>query len=101
VCLPTRTNGEIDGVMTFEVDVTERVRDARSVELAEVQLRELEERLRLALVAADIGTWDFNPINGALLRSLDSSRVLPEREQDRLPGKVEPGAIAQRDTIDE
>ncbi|HEX7839760.1 MAG TPA: PAS domain-containing protein, partial [Kofleriaceae bacterium] len=66
VYLPTRTNGEIDGVMTFDVDVTERVRSARSAELAEVQLRELDERLRLALVAADIGTWDFNPATGAL-----------------------------------
>ena len=27
-------------------------------------LREQEERVRLAVEAADIGTWDFNPLTG-------------------------------------
>jgi PAS domain S-box-containing protein len=30
------------------------------------ELREQAERLKLALEAADIGTWDFNPVTGAL-----------------------------------
>src|SRR5262245_40453871 len=33
-------------------------------EQAEAALREQEERLRLAVEAADLGTWDFNPIAG-------------------------------------
>jgi PAS domain S-box-containing protein len=40
-------------------DVTER-------KAAEEALRESAERLRLATDAADIGTWDFDPVAGAL-----------------------------------
>lgn len=33
---------------------------------AEEALRESEDRLRLAVEATGLGTWDFNPITGAL-----------------------------------
>jgi PAS domain S-box-containing protein len=36
--------------------------EMRRREKAEMALREQEERIRLAVEAADIGTWDFNPI---------------------------------------
>lgn len=35
-------------------------------ELAELELRAGEARLRIALEAAGLGTWDYNPITGAL-----------------------------------
>ena len=41
------------------VDITDR-------KLAEQQRTESEDRLRLATEAADIGTWDFNPVTGEL-----------------------------------
>ena len=41
---------------------------------AETALREREERMRMAVDSADIGTWDFNPITGEaqLVRSRES-----------------------------
>ena len=43
----------------FEADITEHER-------AFEQLRESEDRLRLAAEAADVGTWDFKPDSGLL-----------------------------------
>ncbi|WP_338871506.1 PAS domain-containing protein [Spirosoma sp. SC4-14] len=44
------------------VDVTDRKR-------AEMQTRETEERLRLAIQSAQLGTWDMNPLTGELIWS--------------------------------
>jgi signal transduction histidine kinase/DNA-binding response OmpR family regulator len=45
----------------------EEAREARDrAELAELELRAGEARLRIALEAAGLGTWDYNPITGAL-----------------------------------
>lgn len=45
----------------------EEAKDARHrAELAELELRAGEARLRLALESAGLGTWDFNPMTGAL-----------------------------------
>ncbi|MEP0545306.1 MAG: PAS domain S-box protein [Rhodothermales bacterium] len=40
--------------------------DVTAQKEAEQALREVEERFRLATDAAQIGTWDYNPISGAL-----------------------------------
>lgn len=65
---PTRDlDGEVSGILTFAIDVTEWV-DARrkAEELArdlhrqQVATHESEERLRLALAATGLGTWDFD-----------------------------------------
>jgi PAS domain S-box-containing protein len=45
--------------LVFFVDVSAQKR-------AEEALRRSEERLRLTLEAADMGTWDFDPVTGAL-----------------------------------
>jgi PAS domain S-box-containing protein len=45
----------------------EAAKDARHrAELAELELRAGEARLRLALESGGLGTWDFNPMTGAL-----------------------------------
>src|SRR6185369_13808171 len=46
----------VDGLVW---DITER-------KLAEQTLRESEGRLQLAVAATSLGTWDFNPVSGAL-----------------------------------
>ncbi|HEY0020625.1 MAG TPA: PAS domain-containing protein [Longimicrobium sp.] len=52
-------DGAISGIFVHGVDVTDQVHARQHVE-------RLEERLRLALESADIGTWDFDPVSGAL-----------------------------------
>lgn len=45
----------------------EEAREARHrAELAELELRAGEARLRIALEAAGLGTWDYNPLTGML-----------------------------------
>ncbi|MGV8073006.1 MAG: PAS domain S-box protein [Syntrophobacteraceae bacterium] len=51
--------GNITGVVLVFHDVTERRRTQDA-------LRESEDRLRLAVESAELGTWDFNPITGAV-----------------------------------
>ncbi|MBV9773942.1 MAG: PAS domain S-box protein, partial [Gemmatimonadetes bacterium] len=55
----TEADGTRSGVVAHGSDVTEQV-------LARRALERLEERLRLALESADIGTWDFDPVSGVL-----------------------------------
>jgi PAS domain S-box-containing protein len=60
VCQPLHgATGAIEGVMVFSYDVTDLV-DSRD------RLREAEERLRLAVEAADVGTWDYDPRSGVI-----------------------------------
>ncbi|HEX8640477.1 MAG TPA: PAS domain S-box protein [Allosphingosinicella sp.] len=51
--------GRLLGYVGMAVDLTEQKQ-------AEDELRESEDRLRLATEAAAIGTWDFDPIGGTL-----------------------------------
>jgi PAS domain S-box-containing protein len=51
--------GEVRGVLVHAVEVTAQVRARQAVE-------QLEERLRLALESADVGTWDWDPVSQAL-----------------------------------
>jgi PAS domain S-box-containing protein len=51
--------GEIEGVMIFAYEVTDLVASRERV-------KEAEERLRLAVESADVGTWDFDPRTSAL-----------------------------------
>jgi PAS domain S-box-containing protein len=52
-------SGEFLGYIGSVIDITERKE-------AEEAMRFSEDRLRLALRSADIGTWDFNPLTGDL-----------------------------------
>ena len=53
------SDGKLSGFVAVETDVTERKH-------AEQQLRAVTERLRLATSAAEIGTWEFDLVNGTL-----------------------------------
>src|SRR3569833_1958827 len=73
-------DGEISGAVAVLQDITERqeaeaetVRLHREVEAEQDrrwtilhELEESQERLRLAVEAADLGTWDFDPVSGTL-----------------------------------
>jgi PAS domain S-box-containing protein len=53
-------NGRVTHAVVVFFDVTEN-------RFAEEAQRESEERLRLALTAAELGTWDYDPVTGALV----------------------------------
>jgi PAS domain S-box-containing protein len=52
-------DGRVSGVVLVFHDASDKRR-------AERALREREDRLRLALEAAELGTWDFDPVGGRL-----------------------------------
>ena len=54
-------DGRNEGVLVFGFDVTELVSARRRVEMSEQAVRLANERLSLALAAANIGTWDYDP----------------------------------------
>jgi PAS domain S-box-containing protein len=61
-----------DGLAISFRDIT----DERATEVArEQRLRESENRLRLALEAAELGTWDFNPLTGEVAWDERSRRL--------------------------
>ncbi len=71
-------DGRVDRLLAVTVDVTDRKR-------AEAALRESEERLRLALDATGLGTWDVDPPTGRRRWSAEFKRILglpPEMAAD-------------------
>ncbi len=60
--------GEVVGVGVMLVDVTER-------KALEARLFENEERLRLALESAALGTWDWNVASGVILLSARAQAI--------------------------
>jgi len=69
-------DGTRSGVVAHGSDVTAQV-------LARQAVERLGERLRLALQAADIGTWDFDPLSGVLSwdeRSRELFGLAPDEE---------------------
>ncbi|RYZ40856.1 MAG: PAS domain S-box protein [Myxococcaceae bacterium] len=59
-----RAEGDIEGLLVVATDVTEGVWTRQRTEALAATLRANEERLRLALDAADMGSWDINPLTG-------------------------------------
>jgi sigma-B regulation protein RsbU (phosphoserine phosphatase) len=60
--------GRVVSVLTIARDVTAQVR-------AEQAMRESEERLRLAIEAGDVGTWDHIPLTGEIRCDLRARRL--------------------------
>lgn len=56
---PLMTDGRVTGVVVAFSDVTDRRR-------AEAELRDREQRLRLAIEAGAMGTWDWEPATGRM-----------------------------------
>ncbi|WNG56818.1 PAS domain-containing protein [Archangium gephyra] len=60
--------GHVEGIIVIASDVTELVRARQRTEaLAAEEVHAAEERLRLAMAAMEMGTWDLNLTNGSLV----------------------------------
>jgi PAS domain S-box-containing protein len=64
--LETRIYPASDGIVIFRADISERKEHEERTREDERKLQELEERVRLAVEAADVGTFDFYPPTGEL-----------------------------------
>ncbi len=64
--LETRIYPAPDGIVIFRADITQRKNSESLLHERGHKLKELEERVRLAVEAADVGTFDFYPPTGAL-----------------------------------
>lgn len=64
--LETRIYPAGDGIVILRADITQRKENEALVRESERKLKELEERVRLAVEAADVGTFDFYPPTGEL-----------------------------------
>jgi two-component system CheB/CheR fusion protein len=88
MCLNSRQLERVNGDQ-FILLAIEDLTDKRKVEegLAEVELlfKESKERLKLAVEAAGLGTWDYNPLTGELIwdsRCKELFGLLPEHQID-------------------
>ena len=61
-------SGKCEGIFVLAVDLTDRVLSRRAVEMS-------EERLRLAQEAAQIGTWEWDPIENTRTLSAQMHRM--------------------------
>jgi PAS domain S-box-containing protein len=71
------TTGRIYGILNMAVDVSEIVR-------TKIRINEAEERWRLALHTAELGTWEFYPLSDKLICSARTKELFG------LPGYVNP-----------
>ncbi len=55
---------EHDARSTLQSEIQERKAAEDAVRASEARLQEREERLRMAVESAEIGTWDLNPVTG-------------------------------------
>ena len=70
--------GDVEGILVHAVEVTDRVLNRKAGE-------ETAERLRLAQTAAQIGTWEWDPIQNTRVLSPDLQRMLGIDEKDPDP----------------
>ncbi len=68
-------SGAIIGASKFCRDITERKHAERALVRSEAALRENEERLRIALEAANLGSWDLDLTTGKAARSLRHDEI--------------------------
>jgi PAS domain S-box-containing protein len=64
--LETRIYPTGDGIVIFRADITDRKETEVRLRETGQKLKEMEERVRLAVEAADVGTFDFYPPTGEL-----------------------------------
>jgi PAS domain S-box-containing protein len=67
--LDTRIYPTKEGIVIFRADITERREQETLFRESQRRLQELEQRSRVAVEAANVGTFDFYPTTGELLWS--------------------------------
>ena len=75
-------DGEIDQMHGIVQDITDRKR-------AEEEARDARSRLESTLVASDIGTWEFDAVNGLVSADPNLGRMLRLSEADTRGGSIE------------
>lgn len=60
--LDTRIYPSETGLVIFRADITPRKKQEEQLKTKDRELHELEERTRLAVEAADVGTFEYNPL---------------------------------------
>jgi PAS domain S-box-containing protein len=63
-------DAQIDGVLAFVNEVTSNVQAREEVERNQAELQKIEQLLRFAVDAADIGAFSYNPITKQFIASL-------------------------------
>jgi PAS domain S-box-containing protein len=74
-CLPSG-DGQVAGLLAIGLDVTERRHTQFSLRAKKQELRESEERLRLALASANQGLWDIHVPTGEVIVSPEYATML-------------------------
>ncbi|MES2629657.1 MAG: PAS domain S-box protein, partial [Bacteroidota bacterium] len=87
------SNGEVNGIMITVNDVTEKVEFRQKVEDA-------ESRLRLALEATGMATWDINLLNSDVIYSPRFSEIFGyepgvKLEHDEMRSRMHPSDLAE------
>lgn len=82
--------GAVEGVMLFAYDVTDLV-------LSRERVRDAEERLRLAVDAATVGTWDYHPQSGVVTADPRYRRLFGLGPDAPVTGDILAGAIHPED----
>ncbi len=86
--LDTRIYPTRDGMVVFREDVTDRRKQEELLRESERRLHELEQRSRLAVEAADVGTFDFYPPTGELIWSNRCNELFGLRPDSELDYKT-------------
>jgi two-component system CheB/CheR fusion protein len=102
MCVNTRQLDNVNGEQLIILAI-EDMTDKRKVEegLAEVELlfKESKERLKLAVEAAGLGTWDYNPLTDELILDQRSKEMMGLSSVDAIDYKVFVDLIHEEDRV--
>jgi PAS domain S-box-containing protein len=90
---PMKTDGRVEAIMVLGIDVTDKVVARRSIE-------DVEERIRLAVEAAEIGTFDLDMVNNSMLTSERSDTIFGFDQHEgwnKYREAIHPDDVANRD----
>jgi PAS domain S-box-containing protein len=87
----------LENVIARVWPLIERARSEQAVAAAETKIRSSEERLRTAIEAAQLGTWDINPKTGELVWDARARELFGNFPHERAPYQAAIDAIHVED----